>query len=845
MTRLVCAFTLLFAAFLFGCSDSIDKNPLSPQNPLTTQSAPTSNRHLWGFWQIDIAADRQTAQITSARSSEMHLNVVRLLETSPCTTCLKIGNIKIVEPYVLKADLTITHPLPGLLKFTGFDVRGIFISQGNYTFPVSGKIFAFGTDVPTLLNPDGYTSLFNPTEYPPKASGLLRYIPGNKAPGGDLSSTINPFIAYKTDAPRRMFESGGVDTKTVRLHVPSGPIHFGYAIDICWQSVQNVVDPLVDFSPDANCLEAYKVIVDLPGPLHSTIGSQAVVNVEVFDHQGLSTIGSVTLESPGLFSGSVALSYSSPTSDESWLYTGTITNQTGVGHGFYPLLVTVADNAPDQNLGAIDASQVFQVEVDKSSGWARTWGGTDDDKGYGVATDESGNVYVTGFFLGKEVDFNPDPVGEEFRDSNGSVDVFLSKFDYAGTLLWVRTWGGKGGDEGRDLGVDGSGNVYVTGSFEGDSVDFNPDPTAKDIHSSNGEPADIFLSKFDPSGTFLWARTWGGTNIDLGFGIDVDGFGNAYVTGYFWSESADFDPAPTGVDTHVSSGNSDVFVSKFNSSGAFVWARTWGGPYYDYGNSVAVDESGNAFVTGYFDGISVDFDPDPDDIDTHVTNGGMDIFLSKLDSSGDFQWARTWGGGGWDYGNAVDTDSFGNAFVTGAWGGKSVDFDPDPVIVYPLSSNGGVDSFISKFDSSGALAWARSWGGKDTDQGNGIAVDEDGNICVTGQFEGKSIDFNPDPSASDPHSSNGQSDVFLSKFDLTGSFVWARTWGSTYQDEGLAVDMDSSSGGPGDGSGSAFVSGYFYDFSVDFNPDPIGVDLHSSNGLADIFLTKTPPTGNW
>jgi hypothetical protein len=169
-------------------------------------------------------------------------------------------------------------------------------------------------------------------------------------------------------------------------------------------------------------------------------------------------------------------------------------------------------------------------------------------------------------FQGTSVDFNPDPTADDRYSSNGGSDIFLSKFDSSGTFVWARTWGGSDDDEGSGVAVDGSGNVYVTGDFQGTSVDFNPDPTSVDPHSSNGSE-DTFLSKFDSSGTFLWAHTWGGSDNDEGRGIAVDGSGNLYLTGDFQGTSVDFNPDPTADDPHSSKGEGDIFLSKFKPDG--------------------------------------------------------------------------------------------------------------------------------------------------------------------------------------------------------------------------------------------------------------------------------------
>jgi hypothetical protein len=166
----------------------------------------------------------------------------------------------------------------------------------------------------------------------------------------------------------------------------------------------------------------------------------------------------------------------------------------------------------------------------------------------------------------------------------------------------------------------------VTGYFDG-TVDFDPG-SGVDPHSSNGAE-DIFLSKFDSSGNFIWARTWG---VGNGYGVVVDGSGNAYVTGWFY-DTVDFDPG-SEIDNHTSNGINDIFLSKCDSSGNYKWARTWGGSDGEEGKSVAVDGSGNPYVTGYFQ-LTVDFDPGSG-VDNHTSNGDWDIFLSKYDSNGNW-----------------------------------------------------------------------------------------------------------------------------------------------------------------------------------------------------------------
>ena len=224
---------------------------------------------------------------------------------------------------------------------------------------------------------------------------------------------------------------------------------------------------------------------------------------------------------------------------------------------------------------------------------------------YGVVTDSLDNIYVTGVF-DATIDFDPGP-GVDNRTSNGLGDAFLSKFDSNGNYLWARTWGGVGDDSGGSVATDSSGKVYVAGGFQA-TVDFDPG-SGVDNHTSNGD-CDSFLSKFDGSGNFLWARTWGSADDDYAMSVATHSLDAVYLTGKF-EDSVDFDPG-SGVDSHTSNGITDVFLSKFDPDGNFVWARTWGNFSNDdyLGSEVATDPWGNAYVTGDFQN-TVDFDPGP------------------------------------------------------------------------------------------------------------------------------------------------------------------------------------------------------------------------------------------
>jgi hypothetical protein len=203
---------------------------------------------------------------------------------------------------------------------------------------------------------------------------------------------------------------------------------------------------------------------------------------------------------------------------------------------------------------------------------------------------------------------------------------------------------------------------------------------------------DVFLSKFDSNGNFQWVRTWGGQGTDDATGnVAVDGANNVYVAGRFASTNCDFNPGGSP-DIHSSNGALDAFLSKFDSNGTLQWAKTWGGSGDDDATGLAVDRAGHVYVAGRFHN-TVDFDPGSM-VDNHTSNGQYDISLSQFDSSGDFNWAKTWGGSGDDI-SGVTVDGSGNVYAAGGFVGL-VDFDPGSG-VDNHTAIGGSDAFFSKF----------------------------------------------------------------------------------------------------------------------------------------------------
>ncbi len=415
------------------------------------------------------------------------------------------------------------------------------------------------------------------------------------------------------------------------------------------------------------------------------------------------------------------------------------------------------------NLSAVGSADIFVQKMDSSGNflWAKTFGGTNDDRAHSITVDASGNVYTTGYFYGT-VDFDPG-AGITNLSAVGSEDVFVQKMDASGNFLWAKTFGGNNADFGYSITIDASGNVYTTGYF-GLTVDF--DPGAGTTNLSAIGSLDIFVQKIDSSGNFLWAKAFGGTNADYGYSIMIDVSGNVYTTGYF-EGTVDFDPG-VGTANLSAVGSSDVFIQKMDSSGNFLWAKSFGGNNYDEGRSITVDASGNVYTTGYFYG-TVDFDPGVGTSNLSAV-GGSDIFVQKMDASGNFLWAKAFGGtSSSEAGYSITVDNSGNVYTTGYFWG-TVDFDPG-VGIANLNAVAATDIFVHKMDASGNFLWAKAFGGSSGDAGYSITADTSGNVYTTGFFEG-TVDFDPGVGTANL-SAVGDWDIFVHKMSqglITGVF---------------------------------------------------------------------------
>lgn len=436
--------------------------------------------------------------------------------------------------------------------------------------------------------------------------------------------------------------------------------------------------------------------------------------------------------------------------------------------------------------------------------WARRAGGGDTGSGNAIAADAAGSVLVAGQFRGTNV-FGPTNL-----ISAGEDDGFVAKYDASGTLLWARRIGGPGFDEARAVAVDGTGQVLVAGLFQGVT---SLGPTNL---TSSGE-SDIFLAKYSPAGSLVWARKAGGNLSDEAYGVAVDAEGQVYITG-----------CVTGTATFGSTnvppigGSNNVFVAKCDPGGTFQWVRRAGGNADDQGNAIAIDAATNVWVAGRFAGT---FTIGTATLASSGANRALDAFIAKYDRAGTFLWARAAGGTNDDKANAIATDASGHAYVAGQISG-SASFSGTTVV------GNGLDVFLARYSPGGDLVWVRKAGGNNViygDGGFGLALDPAGNACVAGYFSG-TASFGPTNVVT-----TGFDDLFVSKHDPAGNLLWVRRAGGFNLDIAYALAADPD--------GNLLVTGFFSDTAT-FGTTNLPATYPSP--ARDMFVAKlgtlNPPT---
>ncbi len=840
-------FTLFLLVLIAGCGKFTDpvENPVVSDGELSTVNPANDiqpgraadNRILWGYWTIRIDPDSESIEIVPDREAGSHFNVVRLLEVDPCTDCLSISNLSWLPNNIVQCDFQLRHPFPGNVKLTGFDVRGVLVTDGDTLFPANNRFVSLDGSNPALINPDGYTNLFNPVEFPPGSAQwpILEYIPGKFSSGDDFTGTLNPFMAFCKGNPRRMFEAGATETVTINLKYPSTPIEFGYVVDASWIKVDDVIDPVTDFPPEANCLEPYRLDFQMSTELTSELGNSAEVQVEVFDHQGIDTVSTVSMECPSLFDGEVYLDFSSQSGDDSWLYDGVITNENGASVGSYPVLVSAISLESDFNLGDLAAYQIEDISVippvlgEGNLIWAKRAGGTDDDWGYGITTLSDDSTVVTGHFSATAT-FGEGEASETILVLYGASDIFVARYNPEGTLAWAKRAGGTNWDESYGITTLPDDSTVVTGFFS-DSATFGEGETNETVLVSDGS-ADIFVGRYNADGTLAWAKRAGGTDSDIGYGITTLSDDSTVVTGGFMG-SATFGEGEPNETVLVSYGGRDIFAARYNPDGTLEWAKRAGGMAFDGGYGITTLPDDSTVVTGFFSDSATFGEGEPNET-VLVSAGGQydyDIFVARYNPDGTLAWAKRAGGTVTEIGESITTLSDDSTVVTGIFNGSATFGEGEANETFLVSALGSADIFVARFNPDGTLAWAIRAGGTESDWGNEITTLSDDSTIVTGGLMGTAT-FGEGEANETVLESDGVWDILVARYNPDGTLFWAIRAGGTGIDGGDGITTLSDD--------STVVTGWFEATATFGEGEPNETVLVSDGGY-DIFVARFAP----
>jgi hypothetical protein len=389
--------------------------------------------------------------------------------------------------------------------------------------------------------------------------------------------------------------------------------------------------------------------------------------------------------------------------------------------------------------------------------------------------------------------------------SAGSYDVFLAKLNSAGAYVWSKTFGGASPDIGYDVAVDASGNVFLSGSSRSTTLNLGGSNLP---NAGSTSYYDAFLAKYDSNGTHQWSKRFGGTAHDHGYALETDKAGNVVLAGYFSSTSG----LNFGGSSFGTAGSYDPYVAKFDTNGTHLWSNKWGGSSADYGYDVAIGPSNEVILVGGYASSAMNFGGG-----TLATTGGYDAYVLKLDQNGNYVFAKKFGDADTQYGYSVAVDGSGNILFTGiAQGG--IDFGGGNI----TASATYYDMYAAKLNPSGGHIWGKTFGASSThDYAWGCAFDPSGNAVVSGYFQG-SVNF-----GGSTLTSAGSYDLAIIKLNTAGSHVYSKSFGNASAQYGRRVKTDAS--------GNALWVGYFAG-SVDF-----GLGTLTSAGSNDIFVSKLAP----
>jgi len=454
---------------------------------------------------------------------------------------------------------------------------------------------------------------------------------------------------------------------------------------------------------------------------------------------------------------------------------------------------------------------------------------------HGVTTDNQGNIIIDGTFQ-YTVDFDPSNNNVDL-EATSNYDIYLAKYSPTGDYIWAKHMGGAPDAYHYSSRIrnDQEGNTYITG-FIDKWLDL--DPSEGEAIVNEEQQKSIILAKYNSDGEYIWGFALGSTNgQNIGWDVEVDDQENCvYLTGTF-GDTIDFDPSENTYNLVSQSSNNDFFIAKYTLDGQFIWAKDLGFQGYGYGDprTFTIDEYGNIYIAGSFSG-TLDMDPSEGTYLITTTEYNDDVFLAKYNSSGEIQWAFSFGG---EAGDVVWTIRYYDQkiYTVGSFYG-TVDFDPSEA-TFEMTTNEGEDNgFLAVYNDDGTFQTAMGMIGTTAyagDRVNDLGMDTDGNIYLLGSFYG-TIDVDPSDGVQNITSTSNDYDMFLSKYSADGDFNWVLHTDGNDQEQGILLQV----------IGNSHVIAYgFFDGNCDFDPSSGSTVLYGK-GSHDVYMawySSAPESG--
>ncbi len=487
-------------------------------------------------------------------------------------------------------------------------------------------------------------------------------------------------------------------------------------------------------------------------------------------------------------------------------------------------------------------SDIFFAKYDSLGNYlfAKSIGGIKFDDANAIAIGTDNSIIVTGTFENKNVDFDAGDGTYLLSASPYNDDNFITKYDGNGNFIFAFNIGGVNNAYGNDVGVDKNNNIFITGLFNGNAVDFDPGPDVFTIPGS--KYMDMYIAKYTAGGKLLFANAIGNTDESENIysyvsRLIVNKNGTISTSGYY---TGTLDVDPGGDTVNISAPSATLFIVNYTNNGDYVSAVS-ADNYTNYYNAETViaastvDSAGNAYIAGYFNG-RYDFDPGPgvyllESLDDYRFSS----YFAKYDKSGRLLFAKALiGGESLIYAMAVDGDE--NIYLTGQGGGLT-DFDPSAAIKYLNNSDTALrlsGYFFAKYSKDGALIFANGEGTSFEQDARSIAIDEDKNIYIAGGFY-DSLDFDPGPGVH-KIKTLGDEDIFFAKYDASGNFVFAYNIGlNGYYNSASHIALNSK--------GDIIITGSLHGSLVDFDPGPRKFLLSAGPSGGAAFITAYHNSG--